>query len=74
MWKNGQQSLLENNKKRSSPVISGGGTLIAGSEPDIKTDCTNYRSGDFITFQADTPHGWINGDADSQVLFVKATN
>lgn len=52
-------------------VISGTGWLYAGSVDQQATESIEYRSGDFITFQADTPHGWKNGGEKSKILFVK---
>ncbi|MGB5511300.1 MAG: hypothetical protein WBM87_06295 [Woeseiaceae bacterium] len=52
-------------------VISGSGTLYAGTTDLEKTDGINYVAGDFITFEANTPHGWKNGGTSSRILFVK---
>lgn len=52
-------------------VVSGSGTLYAGTADMQKTDDMAYEAGDFITFAADTPHGWLNGSEKSRILFVK---
>lgn len=52
-------------------VISGSGTLFAGTANLKKTDGMAYQAGDYITFQGGTPHGWKNGGKPSQILFVK---
>lgn len=52
-------------------VISGSGTLFAGTPDMQKTDGMDYQAGDYITFQGGTPHGWKNNDAPSRILFVK---
>ena len=52
-------------------VISGSGTLYAGTADLAKTTGIDYEAGDFITFQANTPHGWKNGGSPSRILFVK---
>ena len=52
-------------------VISGSGTLYAGTADMQKTDGMEYRAGDYITFEANTPHGWKNGGEPSRILFVK---
>ena len=52
-------------------VISGSGTLFAGTADMQKTDGMNYQTGDYITFQGGTPHGWKNDAAPSRILFVK---
>lgn len=52
-------------------VISGSGTLIAGDSNDNKTQEMQYSAGDFITFDANTPHGWRNDNQKSKILFTK---
>ncbi len=52
-------------------VISGSGTLFAGDTTNTRTDQIEYRAGDFITFHADTPHGWKNGNEAGKILFCK---
>ena len=52
-------------------VISGSGTLYAGTADMKKTESMNYQAGDYITFQGGTPHGWKNGGKPSRILFVK---
>ena len=55
-------------------VISGSGTLIAGDNQDKKTHDIDYKAGDFITFDANTPHGWKNNQLLSKILFTKSVN
>lgn len=55
-------------------VVSGGGTLYCGDEQGNQTESIAFEEGDFITFKADTPHGWKNGDTQSKLLFVKQAN
>jgi quercetin dioxygenase-like cupin family protein len=52
-------------------VVSGAGTLYAGTSEMERTEGIEYQAGDFITFEADTPHGWKNGSAESRILFAK---
>jgi len=52
-------------------VVSGAGTLYAGTADLKKTDGIDYEAGDFITFAANTPHGWKNRGEPSRILFVK---
>ena len=52
-------------------VISGSGVLFAGTAGMEKTNGVAYQAGDFIAFDADTPHGWKNDGGESQILFVK---
>ena len=52
-------------------VLSGAGTLYAGTADMQKTDGMDYEAGDYITFQGGTPHGWKNGGEPSRILFVK---
>lgn len=52
-------------------VVSGSGTLYAGTADMKQTDSIAYQAGDFITFKADTPHGWKNGSEASRILFTK---
>lgn len=52
-------------------VLSGRGTLFAGTAEMQKTDGVDYAAGDYITFQGSTPHGWKNSDEPSRILFVK---
>lgn len=52
-------------------VLSGSGTLYAGTAELQKTDGIKYRAGDYITFEPNTPHGWKNGGDPSRILFVK---
>ena len=52
-------------------VISGSGTLYAGTADLQKTEGIDYETGDYISFAANTPHGWKNGGEPSRILFVK---
>lgn len=52
-------------------VVSGSGTLIAGDSQNNKTQEMTYSTGDFITFDANTPHGWKNDNQLSKILFAK---
>ena len=52
-------------------VLSGAGTLYAGTADMQKTEGMDYQAGDYITFQGGTPHGWKNGGEPSRILFVK---
>jgi quercetin dioxygenase-like cupin family protein len=52
-------------------VVSGSGTLYAGTADMQRTEGMAYAAGDYITFQAGTPHGWKNGGEPSRILFVK---
>lgn len=52
-------------------VLSGSGTLFAGTADLQKTEGMDYQAGDSITFQGGTPHGWKNGGKSSRILFVK---
>lgn len=52
-------------------VISGSGTLFAGTPDKVKTGEVAYSAGDFITFEANTPHGWLNNQKESKILFAK---
>ena len=52
-------------------VISGSGILIAGDTNNEKSQSMGYKAGDFITFEANTPHGWKNGGQPGKILFVK---
>ena len=52
-------------------VISGSGTLYAGTAGMEKTDGATYAAGDIITFRSDTPHGWLPDGGASRILFVK---
>ena len=52
-------------------VLSGSGTLYAGTADMQKTDGIAYAAGDYITFQGGTPHGWKNNGEPSRILFVK---
>ena len=52
-------------------VVSGSGTLYAGDAHSQKTEALTYQAGDYITFEAHTPHGWVNDGAESILLFVK---
>ncbi|XPF94538.1 cupin domain-containing protein [Colwellia sp. RE-S-Sl-9] len=52
-------------------VISGSGTLIAGNSQNEQTQSMEYKAGDFISFEADTPHGWKNNKQLSKILFTK---
>lgn len=54
-------------------VISGSGTLYAGTECGQKREGASYQAGDFIVFEANTPHGWANNGSDSKILFTKHT-
>lgn len=52
-------------------VISGSGTLYAGDSNDNKTEGISYQASDFISFDANTPHGWKNANQESKILFTK---
>ena len=52
-------------------VVSGSGTLYAGTAEMQKTDGIACQAGDTITFQGGTPHGWKNDAAPGRILFVK---
>ncbi len=52
-------------------VVSGSGTVYVGTPELEKTSGTTYRAGDFLTFEANTPHGWHNGGAASRILFLR---
>ncbi|WP_096086324.1 cupin domain-containing protein [Agaribacterium haliotis] len=52
-------------------VVSGAGTLFAGTAENVKTEGMAYEAGDFITFEANTPHGWLGDGNESRLLFVK---
>ena len=52
-------------------VVSGSGTLYAGTADSERTGGVEYEAGDFITFEAGTPHGWKNGAAPGRILFAK---
>lgn len=52
-------------------VISGSGTLFAGTAAMEKTTGTRYSAGDVITFRAKTPHGWKTDGESNRILFVK---
>lgn len=52
-------------------VISGSGTLFAGTADMEKTEGMSYAAGDFVTFERNTPHGWINDSEPSRILFTK---
>jgi quercetin dioxygenase-like cupin family protein len=52
-------------------VIKGSGTLIGGSEPNNETCQKHFVAGDYITFEAGTPHAWCNDDTHTQILFLK---
>lgn len=52
-------------------VVSGEGTLYAGTTNSEKTTGLPYQGGDFITFEANTPHGWLNAGGESRILFAK---
>ncbi|QBG45889.1 cupin domain-containing protein [Verrucomicrobia bacterium S94] len=52
-------------------VVNGSGTLYAGTADLQKTEGMDYKAGDFITFEAHTPHGWKNGPEPSRILFAK---
>ena len=52
-------------------VISGSGTLFAGTADMQQSDGMDYEAGDYITFQGGTPHGWKNGGEPCRILFVK---
>ncbi len=53
-------------------VASGSGTLFSGTDSGNKDTSTTYQAGDFITFHPHTPHGWLNNNAASKILFVKS--
>ena len=52
-------------------VVSGSGTLHAGSADGKLMDSVAYQAGDFITFEPNTQHGWSNGGEPSKIMFVK---
>ncbi|WP_370979050.1 cupin domain-containing protein [Agaribacterium sp. ZY112] len=52
-------------------VASGSGSLSAGTADMKATQSLSYKEGDFITFDANTPHGWVNDNSESRLLFVK---
>lgn len=52
-------------------VMSGSGTLYAGTATNQKTTNLAYQTGDFITFAKNTPHGWLDDGMGSKFLFVK---
>lgn len=52
-------------------VVSGSGTLFTGTAALDRTDGAAYETGDFITFRANTPHGWKSDGEASRILFVK---
>ncbi|WP_020208763.1 cupin domain-containing protein [Gilvimarinus chinensis] len=52
-------------------VIKGCATLIAGSEPDDITDGIDCYAGDFITFDASTPHAWQTDGHSFEVVLAK---
>lgn len=52
-------------------VVSGSGTLYAGTAESEKTEGKEYSEGDFVTFEANTPHGWVNAGGESKILFAK---
>ena len=53
-------------------VVTGSGTLIAGDNQENKTQEMQYKAGDFITFDANTPHGWKNDNQLSKILCTKS--
>ena len=53
-------------------VASGSGTLIAGDNQNNKTQEMHYAAGDFITFDANTPHGWKNDKQVSKIILSKS--
>ncbi|HEY8567946.1 cupin domain-containing protein [Microbulbifer sp.] len=55
-------------------VVSGHGILYAGDAEEKRTEGVNYSAGDFITFRPNTPHGWMNGNDKSVILFTKRSN
>lgn len=55
----------------SAYVVSGSGTLYAGTAEMERTEGMDYQAGDFITFEANTPHCWQNGGEASKILFTK---
>lgn len=52
-------------------IVSGSGTLFAGTADMEKSEGMPYTAGDFVTFERDTPHGWINDGEPSRILFTK---
>ncbi|MGL6314342.1 cupin domain-containing protein [Vibrio sp. WXL103] len=53
-------------------VIEGQGTLFAGTKDNQeKTSQTEFKAGDAITFEANTPHAWQVGDKASKILFCR---
>lgn len=52
-------------------VASGAGTLFSGSHSEQKGAGVAYQAGDYITFEASTPHGWISDAGGCELLFVK---
>lgn len=55
----------------SAYVISGSGTLFSGNKDLEKSDSILYKSGDFITFEADTPHAWKSDNVESRIIFIQ---
>ncbi|WP_026958309.1 cupin domain-containing protein [Aliagarivorans taiwanensis] len=52
-------------------VVCGQGTLYSGSHQQDKGTGIEYQAGDYISFEANTPHGWLNRANYSEILFVK---
>ncbi|MCU4675629.1 cupin domain-containing protein [Catenovulum sp. 2E275] len=52
-------------------VVSGSGTLYAGCANEEKTGQVHYQAGDFISFAANTLHGWENDCQPSKLMFIR---
>ncbi|MGD8174439.1 cupin domain-containing protein [Marinimicrobium agarilyticum] len=53
-------------------VVRGTGTLFAGDRNEVIVDGMDYREGDFITFEPNTPHAWRNNGSDvCQILLAR---
>ncbi|MBM7036101.1 cupin domain-containing protein [Vibrio ulleungensis] len=55
-------------------VVTGSGVLLGGSEPDNELCQQHFVAGDYITFEAGTPHAWRNDQVHTQILFVKVAS
>ncbi|MBU2887735.1 hypothetical protein KO507_18365 [Gilvimarinus agarilyticus] len=52
-------------------VVHGCATLMAGDEPDDITDGMDCTAGNFITFDASTPHAWQTDGGPFEVVLAK---
>ena len=52
-------------------VVSGSGEMFSGTPDGVKNGSVEYSAGDYITFRANTQHGWRNGGEPGKILFVK---